>query len=312
MRWLALLVAMMLSLLAAPSWAQDAADDPAAKFERGQQLFLDGRYAEALPLFRDALGASGSPNARLYVARCLYELGELLEAHREMRRTVEDARGDDKYSATHEAAAKELDEVAAKLGRITVHVRGAPPDLAVALDDRPLAPSELGQPMVVAPGTHRVVARAAGMPDASRVVEVAAGQSVEVPLSFEARPVHRPRPVMPREEEGFWNPMNIAGVVTAGVGVTGMVLFGVFGARVLSLQGELDDGCGGHCTDPAYDETIEDGRTAQRIANISAGIGAAALVTGGALILFGSLDGGDEAALVVRPTLGGALMHGRF
>ena len=64
-----------------------AGDDSAATYAAAKKLFDAQSYAKALPLFQDAYAQSKSPNARVYVARCLRELGRLPEAYDESARS---------------------------------------------------------------------------------------------------------------------------------------------------------------------------------------------------------------------------------
>src|SRR5215470_14218306 len=104
-----LILALGLSLAcAAPAIAaaQSKAETKAAldKFKQAQKKFEKKEYEAALELARAALEITGSPNARLYVARSLRELGHLDEAYDEMQRThreaLEAAKKDPKYEAT--------------------------------------------------------------------------------------------------------------------------------------------------------------------------------------------------------------------
>src|SRR5690349_5450200 len=91
----ALTLAAVLALTAAPPLATPAfaqkGGDAQAKFEAAQTKYDKKDFAGALPLFQDALAATGSPNARLYVARCLRETGQLAQAHAEFKETQRDA-----------------------------------------------------------------------------------------------------------------------------------------------------------------------------------------------------------------------------
>src|SRR5690606_23003072 len=84
---LALVTCLAASVPAVPStaWADEAAD-AAKAFEQGRKKWDAKDPAGALPFFQKAAQQSGSPNARLYVARCLRETGKLPQAYDEMAR----------------------------------------------------------------------------------------------------------------------------------------------------------------------------------------------------------------------------------
>ncbi len=118
MRRLALVLALSITSLTPTALVAQgkstSAETKAAgeKFKQAQKKFEKKDYAAALELAQAALETTGSPNARLYVARCLRELGRLDEAHEEMQRThreaLEAAKKDAKYEATRDSAAAEL------------------------------------------------------------------------------------------------------------------------------------------------------------------------------------------------------------
>src|SRR5512137_704496 len=106
---LAVLVCV-LAVLAGPGVGHAA--DAGQVFSEGKKLFDEGKYETALSKFREALGLTGSPNSRLYVARCLQSLGRLPEAYDEMqhamREAAEKATSDSKYVSTRDAAAAQI------------------------------------------------------------------------------------------------------------------------------------------------------------------------------------------------------------
>ncbi|RLB62534.1 MAG: hypothetical protein DRI90_08845, partial [Deltaproteobacteria bacterium] len=98
--------------------------DSAEAFARGRTLWEAGDHVAAYPFFQRALEATGSPNARIYVARRLRELGRLPEAYEEMSTTWQDAmamaKTEDRYVATRDAAAAELVMLEQQVGKVIV------------------------------------------------------------------------------------------------------------------------------------------------------------------------------------------------
>ena len=75
---LELVACLVAAMPAAPTIAlADESADAAKAFEEGRKKWEAKDPAGALPLFQKAAQQSGSPNARLYVARCLRETGKL-------------------------------------------------------------------------------------------------------------------------------------------------------------------------------------------------------------------------------------------
>src|SRR5579859_2380761 len=118
LRFLWVLCAGLLTLSwPAASTAQPPASDTRVNdakklFAKGTDLFLAKRYADALEALRASYKFVPSPNSGLLIARCLRELGQLVEAQEMFAAVEADARkreadGEKKYARTAEAAAAE-------------------------------------------------------------------------------------------------------------------------------------------------------------------------------------------------------------
>ena len=312
---LVLLAALALASATSPAYADEASDN----YHAGKKLFMDGKYSEALPLFQSSLKASKSPNARLYVARCLEQLGRLPEAYDQMQKTVRvataRAENDAKYAATRDASAAELALLEPRVGKLVITVTGMEDGFDVQLDGELLEPSRLGVPVTVTTGTHDIVVTAPDHPAATTQIAVEGGSTVPVSLALDSSSDPE-TPVRPGGQDDGLGNVRIAGFVVAGVGVAGMAVFGVTAAMVSSKESQLADECGGRCTDPTYDQIIDDGKTLQLVANVSLGLGAAALLAGTAMIIFGgpSEDGTDEPSPSAELRIGPGFLsvEGRF
>lgn len=294
-------------------------DDPAVAFTEALKLWESGDYAAALPLFRQAAGATGSPNARLYIARCLRDMGQLPAAYEEMSRTVQDAmakaKTEKRYVATRDTAAAELALLERRVGKVVVALHKSLADAQVTLNGQLLEPARLGQPVPVDPGRISIVATGSGGNSAQRDVDVAAGAVVTVTMAVGGAPapvvdtLPQPAPPPPEERpddggEGF-GVLRAVGIGVAAVGVGGFVMFAV--GRVMRDDeiATLEEECGaGPCTDPAFQDTIDSGRTAETISGVGLGIGIAGVLAGTALIIFGG-PSSDAAAAGWSPTPNG-------
>lgn len=309
---LALLVVAPAGLAAPPTDATKAALE---KFKQAQKSFDAKDYAQTLELARAALEVTGSPNARLYVARALRELGQLPEAYTELEHTLRDAREaakkDAKYEPTRDAAAAELALLDQRVGKVIVALVDPPPGVKVELNGKALDPTQVGQPVAVAPGD--VVARAQGEGAAmvEKQIQIAAGATQTITLVFKeaapaAAPVARPEPVrdrgVPAKKGGE---LRTVGYVLAGVGVAGIAVFAVTGAMASSKYGELEDACGStRCTDPKYADTVDSGKRLETISNVGLIAGGVGLLAGGALIVFGGPKE-QKSSAGIRGTPGG-------
>lgn len=330
--------ALLAALAATPvssAWAQSAGSAAAQReeFAAAQKLFDDKDYAGALPKFQKLVADTSSPNARLYVARCLRELGRLAEAYDQMSLTVKEsmarAESEARYAQTRDAAASELVVLEAKVGKLIVAITGVEraDDAKVTVDGKELPKDKIGTPITVAPGTLTVVATAAGSSGMREKAEVKAGETKTVALnlgtgtaSSSSAPSDGDAPAdAPEQPDIREDPttrgggVRTAGFVAAGVGVAGMVLFAISAATASSKYSELEEGCQNtRCTDPKYEDTIDSGKTFDTLANVGLVVGIVGLGAGAGMIIFGGPKPATEpsTALSVGPT--GFKLRGTF
>lgn len=304
-----LLLALVVLLAAATASAQMS---PQEQFVKGQTLFDDGKFEEALPFFQDAFERTESPNASLYVARCLEKLERLDEAYMAMQATVSlatrKANEDEKYASTRDAAAQELVLLKPRVGLVVVAFTEEYPGAVAKLNDRELSEGELGVAVAVTPGMVTIVGTAEGRETVSKTVEVAGGEMKTVALALaEAAGT----PDSPSDDgPGFEiTTIRAAGFAVAAVGVAGMVVFAITGSLASSKFSQVEEECGGvRCTDPAYGDEIDEGKTLSTVANVSVAVGGAALIAGVLMIILGGpeeADAPEAGALRVVPVAGG-------
>jgi hypothetical protein len=298
-----------------------AQDDPAKQqFLKAQEFFDNGEYSLALPLFEEAHRTSQSPNARLYVARTLREMGRLIESHDQFQLTFDEAAGlsktDDKYAPTRDAAAAELARLHERLARVAIAFAEPYPEATVTVGDRKLTPEEVGRPLALAPGEVVVHVEMAGRHSFDKTLQLEAGQyeTVAVTLGKVDEPAPVVAPVV-RDDPGLGT-VRIVGIAVAGVGVVGLVVMGVTGAMAQGKKDQLSDECGGQrCTDPGAADVIDEGKSLRLISNVMLGVGAACSVAGAAMIIWGGPSDDERAAWIApAPVYGGAglTMGGRF
>ena len=309
-----LLIAVLVCLLAAiatpgPGYAADAGQ----VFTEGKKLFDHGEYEAALAKFREALGLSGSPNARLYVARCLQNLGRLPEAYEEMQRAMreaaEKAPTDSKYVSTRDAAAAQVAIMEPKIGKLVIALVGAGDTVNVTLDGQPVLKERLGQPIPVEPKTVSLIATETGKKNAERKIEIKPGQTVTVTLELRAEgegggsaptgtattTTEPPPPVDTGPSQ--ITPLRGLGIAALVLGVGGGVTFAVTGIMVNKKQSSLENDyhctSDGACPTDGFQDTASAGKTLQIVADIGLGVGIAGVI-GGVLLLV--LGGPDEEA----------------
>jgi hypothetical protein len=325
---LVLVVAMLAA--PAPAFAQAKSSAAAqAQFQAAIALYDKKDYANALARFKEAYAATGSPNAHLYVARSLRELGRTAEAYDEMKGALADATAraakEPRYSQTRDAVAAELAALERTIAFLTVTVEGAGDGLEVRVGSDLVANDKLGKPIVMKPGKVTLQASAPGKKTITREVELQGGQRQTVAVAFGdavATPVvvAQPAPVQPPSDAP---PASSGGLVrkigfgVAGLGVAGGVLFAVTGSMAQSKFNEVKTGCGGvRCTDPKFAGVISSGKTLTTLANVGLVTGIAGVVGGGLMIAFGGprAQSAPTTALAVTASASGPglSLTGRF
>jgi hypothetical protein len=292
---------------AAPVTAPQGGDEAAikAKFAAALKLHKAGKFDEALPLFRELVQTTQSPNARLYVGLCLQQLGKNSEAYKEMAQTVKDAslHGDTKYDQTREAAQSELAVLNVRVGKLVVTLGESPPGLVVNVDGAPIPERDLGTSLVLEPGGHRVEASATGLTPVTREVTLEGGETRTVTIAFsKPEPVVVSKPQPAPEPPASHTSMRLAAFTAVGVGAAGLIMFGVTGLMAKGKYNSLKNACGDRpCTDPKYSGDIDSGKSLQTVANVGLVVGAVGLVTGGTLLLFSTRKDAPRASATPLP-----------
>ena len=310
---IAILVSLM-TVLSGPSFAADAAQT----FSDGVELFNKGDYYNALPKFREALDMSGSPNARLYMGRCLGALGRITESYDEMtsamREASEKASFDQKYVTTRDAAAAQLAIMEPKIGKLMISVIGAD-TYKVKIDGKDVPKDKIGTVIALLPKSIALTGEADERLPFEKQVEIRAGQTTAVTVELKkteeaggkvepkagdgdkGKTGPTPAPLPPVEPESEFGGMRIGGVIAGVIGIGGIVVMGVTGSMANSRKDTLETECGGtNCTQAKYQTTIDEGKTYQTVANIGLGVGIGGIALGALLIILGGPSNPEEAA----------------
>jgi hypothetical protein len=154
-------------------------------FQSGVALFKEAKYTEALAEFERAYEISPQPLVLYNIAGCHRELSQYSEAVAYYGRFLTEGRGKVK-PARLTAAQAELDGILARIARVTVSVKPALSDVTLIVDGTPLDKAQM--PLILPPGEHRVVVRAAGRQEGERSVRVASGDEIAVDLELAELP----------------------------------------------------------------------------------------------------------------------------
>lgn len=325
-RW-AITLSLGLAMMAASPLVAAQSPAQAKRFGAAQKLYEQGAYTPAYLEFKALATETGSPNAELYAARCLRELGRLPEAYEAMaaalRNATEKAEAEAKYAPTRNAAAADLALLEPKVGKLIIAIANPPSGTVVTLDGAPLAADKLGVPVATSIGEVVVRVTAPGKPEVERRVKTKGGAPVTLTLTLDAAPPPpkvEPAPVAPPPTQPVMvgGGGRIAGFVVLGVGAAGMATFAAAGIMSNSRYESVKQACGGvRCTDPTYADQIAGGRRLDIIANVGLGVGIAGLAGGTLLVILGGPKPAGDAAKPpvgawITPGGGGLTAQGSF
>lgn len=155
-------------------------------FTAGVTLYKESKFSEALAEFQRAYEIAPHPLVLYNIAGCHRELSSYGEAVRFYRRFL--AEGQEVVSKVRlDNAQRELDDILARIARVTITLE-EPAGAELALDGETLGTMPLEMPLILPPGEHELVARAAGYREARRKVRVASGDELEVELTLTPLP----------------------------------------------------------------------------------------------------------------------------
>lgn len=290
-RWLCCVLALVGPLTGRAS-AEPAKSSPTTSYaERtyfeGQRLFLEKRYEEALPLFEQSYALQRSPNSRLYIARCLAELGELLsayETYREVVVLVSEVSQPARYAATQMAASEERAALRQRLATVRVTLPRPVAGLSVRIGSRLFRQTEASKEHLSDPGFVTLQATAPGYRSASHTLEARGGEVMEVFVllahAVEAPDVPPPPPPPLIREVPVDHPGDDWAWVSAGVGLAGIATWGAFGVQAERRYHRILPACeAGACPR----DQVQEGRRETLISNVGLGVGLAGIAGAGAL-----------------------------
>lgn len=313
MRTLPLVLAALVgaSLPSAAS-AQESPAFAQQRFTRGTALYDAHDYAHALEEFRASIALFGSPNTRLYLGRCLRELGRFDEAVPEFERAVREAADralqDPRYRQTRDAAQAELSQAEARVGRLTLTIPDIPASASVRVNGREVPVAALGIAIPVMPGALAIVVEAPGFEREERSAEVAVGREATVSVALRRLPEPAvvaptvvdttPPPTAPPPRRG---PPRALGWIGVGVGAVG---FAGFAGFYVLASGRFDD-FGQRCPVTPCSAVslgeVDEGRTYQILTNVSLGVGIAGAAAAITLFAIGRSSNPPPVSVAIGP-----------
>jgi len=287
-------------------------EEPSRLFAEAAKRFDAHEYARALEVFTRVTELRDSANVRLYLGYCFKELGQERKAHQAFSVAAKLAlkSGDTRYVQAREAALYQISLLELKLAQITISIVDAPQDVTLQLDGESLDTAQLGSPIVIDPGLHRVEATARGETPLVRDVTLEQGGKKTIALLFDNRShaASTKTDAEPRSElaqssklshTGWLAPV---GYAAGGVGLIGLGVFTVAGLKAKSTYLSLQSDCGNGCVDAAHHDSIDSGKRYQTAANIGLAIGLIGAAACGTLLTLSVLeDKSTKTALFIGP-----------
>jgi hypothetical protein len=165
---------------AAPPHAKPNVDGARELDQQGVRAFGEGRYVDAIRLFRTARALGGPPSEVWNVARCLERLDDAEGASAAI----------DEYLVTRDLSAQdradaERESRALKARPSVLTVTTTPPGASVAIDGQP-AGGPTPTSVEVRPGVHGLVVKRSGHAPESRSIEARFGRAVVIALDLAA------------------------------------------------------------------------------------------------------------------------------
>jgi len=291
-------------LLAAPSGKDVAAAKKADK--QGRKLEKKKDLEGAKQAYEEAIGLNDTPATRVRLAGVDEKLGNLMEAADHLRVAL-----DAKKKLSFNQRIKAQRQLKSIEKRIPVLKLELPFSFSgkVHIDDRELDVGELGAPIKLNPGSHKIKAEAEGFQTYKESIELAEKDEKNLTVLMTELPKEAPPPE-PKPEPKKSGDKTLA-YVALGVGVVGLAVGGYMGLKARSTKSELDDACkSGVCTE-AQRDLYDRGKSQANVSTIGFIVGAVGIGAGTVLLLTG---GGDKEGKVearrVTPYVG--LGHAGF
>jgi hypothetical protein len=259
-------------LLCAQAGAAQEVDDATRASARqlgysGVEAYEAQNYAAASDKLERAYRVLQVPTLGLWSARALVKLGKLVEAQERYlkvgRLAVSGGDADVQRKAQADAA-RELAGLEPRLSSLQIELTDAnADDVALSIDDSPIASALIGEPRPMNPGAHTLVARR-GVEEKRVNVTLAEGEKQRVTLSFSgastttgsAAPPHASAPHVTSDapsaapaDRSTGSTQRLLGWVSVAAGGAGLAFGGITGGLALSKKSGFESNP--HCNDSA-------------------------------------------------------------
>jgi serine/threonine-protein kinase len=311
-----------------PLQSPDSKAAAQALFDEGRSLVAHQQFAEACPSFAESQRLDPGIGTELWLADCYENNGQIASAWASFKEAAAAAAlGRDKREAVARDRAAALE---ARIPRLMVVVSDAAASqgLEVRRDGMIMASTAWGFALPVDPGAHTIAASAMGHVPWSTTVQVAARADtlqVDIPALEDVPPTVavqetgalRPDPIEAPPSEtppthdtgGAGNAQRLSAGLLAGAGLLGIGVgtFFSFDAKSTYDASNQGGGCApnNRCTLAGMQDRARANQQAL-VATLAMGIGAAAVISGGALYFFAP-RGGSTSVAIAPDIHGGAI-----
>lgn len=329
-RALALAIVSSLTWVGAPevAYAQPTPADRAAAetlFDEAVKLLEANDAAAACPKLEESQRLDPGVGTLLYLADCYKEVGRTASAWATFREAAYAAKSAGQYDRETTASA-EAEALRPKLTYVVFTVAGADtPGLQVKRDGQAVGKAQWASPVPVDPGEHQLEVSAPQKITWTGTFSIEdlpqQTTTVPIPLLEDAPPepvvTLGPQPGPPQERRDFGKLQRTLGWVTAGAGVAGLGLSGVFALMAVSDHNSADKECLPTDRLACNAEGVELGESAVNKANVASvflGVGGVLAATGVILIVTAP-SAPDSARIGVGAQVGalnGVTVNGAF
>jgi hypothetical protein len=287
----------------APS-GEDVASARALGIE-GVRLADSGNCTAAVAKLQAAEKLYHAPTTLERLGECQVNLGQLVAGTENLNRVVRETlppNAPPPFVAAQQRAAQLLAVAQPRIGKLRIHVEGAPLDKVSATVDGTSVPSALfdsGRP--TDPGPHEVRATAPGFKTATASLQLAAGSEQQVSLVLESDPnavlaagSAAPGTQAPGGEaqssavastSASTGPNRVPAFIAFGVGGVGVVIGAVSGIMALGTKSSLDNACANKVCPSASQSDIDALSTRATVSTIGFIVGAAGVALGTVLLV---------------------------
>jgi hypothetical protein len=240
-----------------------------ALFKEGKKLLAERQIPEACRKFESSYRIDPAPGTLLNLAMCHEQEGKLATAWGEFNESLQIAKKTNRADRS-KIAREHISAIEPLLSRFVVIVpEGATKlGLVVEMDGVPLEEGAWGTAMPIDAGDHNAIVRAPKHKSWEKLVTVEHGKVATVVV-----PKLERIPDPPQDLGGRWK--KPVGFSALGLSAVLLGIGGYFGARALTIGGEVNANCEKLVCNAATWQKIEDGRNAAVGANLLIGLGIA-------------------------------------